>query len=309
MKRIVSVSLGSSKRNSTATTQILGEDVTVERIGTDGSIEKAITMIKQLDGTVDAFGLGGTDLYVYAGGRRYAFRDSKRIVAAAVKTPILDGSGLKNTLERRVVNWVDQNLLPLRGKKVLMVSSVDRFGMAEEFNRLGADMVFGDIMFGLGISIPIRAFRTVTWVARLLLPIITQLPFQWLYPTGEKQEKSEPKFEEYYNWAEIIAGDWLYIRRHAPESLKGKIIVTNTTTAADIDWMKKVGVAILVTTTPNLGGRSFGTNLMEGLIIATSGKKADEMLPADYEAWLDKVSFAPRVEHFGEVQSASAAGH
>lgn len=309
MKRIVSVSLGSSKRNSTATTQILGEDVTVERIGTDGSIDKAIAMIKELDGKVDAFGLGGTDLYVYAGGRRYAFRDSRRIVAAAVKTPILDGSGLKNTLERRVVNWVHQNLMPLNGKKVLMVSSVDRFGMAEEFNRLSADMVYGDIMFGLGISIPIRTFKTVTLAARFLLPIVTQLPFQWLYPTGEKQEKSEPKFEEYYQWADIIAGDWLYIRRHAPDKLKGKIILTNTTTPADVEWMKQVGVATLVTTTPNLGGRSFGTNLMEGLIVATAGKKPEEMLPADYEAWLDKVNFAPRVEHFGSTQSASAAGN
>lgn len=307
MKRIVSVSLGSSKRNSTATVPILGDEVTVERIGTDGSIDKAITMIKELDGKVDAFGMGGIDLYVYAGGRRYAFRDARRIAAAATRSPIVDGSGLKNTLERRVVHWVNENLLPLKGKKVLMVSSVDRFGMAEALDSLGAEIVFGDIMFGLGLAVPIRKFSTIHVVARLLLPIITRLPFTWLYPTGAKQETHQVKYEEYYQWADVIAGDWLYIRRHAPDQLAGKIILTNTVTTADIEWMKQVGVATLVTTTPNLGGRSFGTNLMEGLIVATAGKRADEMSPADYEAWLDKIGFAPRVEQFA-VRSTSVAG-
>lgn len=304
MKRIVSVSLGSSKRNSTATTQVLGEDVTVERIGTDGSIEKAISMIRELDGKVDAFGMGGTDLYVYAGGRRYAFRDSKRIAAAAVKSPIVDGSGLKNTLERRVVRWVNENLMPLKGKKVLLTASVDRFGMAEALNSLGADIVYGDVMFGLGLPVPIRRFQTISWLARILLPVITQLPFQWLYPTGSKQEQTEVKYAEYYQWADVVAGDWLYIRRHAPDQLKGKLILTNTVTVADIEWMKQVGVATLVTTTPNLGGRSFGTNLMEGLIVATAGKRPEEMRPEDYEAWLDRIGFTPRVEHFAEPLGA-----
>lgn len=309
MKRIVSVSLGSSKRNHTATTQVMGEDVVVERIGTDGSIDKAISLIRELDGKVDAFGMGGIDLYVYAGGRRYAFRDARRIAAAATRSPIVDGSGLKNTLERRVVHWVNRNLMPLRGKKVLMVSAVDRFGMAEALDSLGADMVYGDFMFGLGLAIPIRTFKTVTLAARILLPIVTQLPFTWLYPTGEKQEKHQVKYAEYYQWADVIAGDWHYIRRHAPDNLKGKVILANTVTPADIEWMKQAGVATLVTTTPNLGGRSFGTNLMEGLIVAAARKKPEEMTPADYEAWLDKIGFTPRVEHFAPAPSVSAAGH
>lgn len=298
MKRIVSVSLGSSKRNSTATTQILGEDVTVERIGTDGSIDKAISLIKELDGKVDAFGMGGIDLYVWADGRRYAFRDAKKIAAAATRSPIVDGSGLKNTLERRVVHWVNENIMPLKDRKVLLTASVDRFGMAEAFHSLGADIVFGDVMFGLGLAIPIRKFATLKRLAHVLLPVLTQLPFTWLYPTGSKQETYQPKYEEYYQWAEVIAGDWLYIRRHAPDQLKGKLILTNTVTTADIEWMKQAGVATLVTTTPNLGGRSFGTNLMEGLIVATAGKKPEEMTPADYEDWLDRVGFTPRVERF-----------
>ncbi len=305
MKRIVSVSLGSSKRNHTATTEVLGEEVVVERIGTDGDIEKAIALIRELDGKVDAFGMGGIDLYVYAGGRRYAFRDARRIAAAATRSPIVDGSGLKNTLERRVVRYLHENVMNLRGKKALMVSSVDRFGMAEALVEAGADMVFGDIMFGLGLSIPIRRFQNVARLARVLLPVITQLPFTWLYPTGSKQEKREVRYTEYYQWADIIAGDWLYINRHRPDRLEGKTILTNTVTARDVEELKAAGVSTLVTTTPNLGGRSFGTNVMEALIVAAAGKRPEEMTAADYEDWLDRIGFVPRVERLNEIDSVA----
>jgi len=39
MKRAVSISIGSSKRNKSVTVELLGEQVTIERIGTDGDME------------------------------------------------------------------------------------------------------------------------------------------------------------------------------------------------------------------------------------------------------------------------------
>jgi len=305
LKRIVSVSLGSSKRNHTATTVILGEQVVVERIGTDGDMNKAVALIRELDGKVDAFGLGGIDLYLHAGGRRYKFRDAQRLVDAAKKTPVVDGSGLKNTLERRVVYYFDQQIAPLKGKKVLLVSSVDRFGMAEALTELEADTIFGDLMFGLGLQIPIRRLSTIHVLARVMLPVLTQLPFKWLYPTGEKQEQREVRYSGYYQWADVIAGDWLYIGRHMPDRLDGKVILTNTVTPANVEELRERGAALLVTTTPNIGGRSFGTNLMEALIVATAGKRSEEMTPADYEAWLDRIGFVPRVERFNAASPAA----
>lgn len=305
MKRIVSVSLGSSKRNATSTAEVLGEEVVVERIGTDGSIDKAIALIRELDGKVDAFGMGGIDLYVYAGGRRYSFRTARKIAAAAQKTPIVCGSGLKNTLERRVVQYIDRYIMPLRGKKVLMPSAVDRFGMAEAMVAAQADVLFGDIMFALGINIPIRKLTTLNNIAHILLPVITQLPFTWLYPTGEKQDQRIEKYPNAFQWADVIAGDAHYILRHMPSRLDGKLVLTNTITKENVEELKARGVAMLVTTTPNLGGRSFGTNLMEGLIVAAAGKPASELSPADYEAWLDKIGFVPRVERFHEVSSTA----
>ena len=59
MKRAVSISIGSSSRDKKVEINLLGETVSLERIGTDGDMEKAAQLYGELDGKVDAFGVGG----------------------------------------------------------------------------------------------------------------------------------------------------------------------------------------------------------------------------------------------------------
>lgn len=298
MKKIVSVSLGSSKRNSKIETEILGEKILIERIGTDGSKEKAIQLIKELDGQVAAFGLGGTDLYVQAGNRRYLIREAADIARAAVKTPIVDGSGLKNTLERKVIKYLwEQAGIDFTAKKVLMVCAMDRFGMAESLETAGADVTYGDLVFVLGLPIPLKSLKALDRIARLFAPIICQLPFKYLYPVGDKQEEIKPKYSRYYYEADIIAGDFHYIKKFLPEKLPGKTIITNTVTNDDVAMLKERGIELLITTTPELNGRSFGTNVMEGLLIAISNKDPKAISPEDYEELLERINLKPRIQY------------
>ncbi|MDN5345483.1 MAG: hypothetical protein PWQ18_1597 [Clostridia bacterium] len=296
MKRVVSISLGSSKRDHQVEAEFLGEKFRIERIGTDGDMERMIALIRELDGQVDAFGLGGMDLYIRVGARRYLLRDAARVVRAARQTPMVDGGGLKDTLERRVIAYLErEGILDFRGRKVLVVSAVDRFGMAEALETAGADLVCGDLIFGLGLPLPIRSLPRFQRVAYLVAPVVRLLPFKLLYPTGKEQEKDDNRYQRYYEWAEIIAGDFLFIRRHLPPQLPGRVIITNTVTSADIEELRRRGIKTLITTTPEFNGRSFGTNVMEGVLLTLSGKKPAEVTPADYNRLLDRLAFKPRV--------------
>lgn len=300
MKRVVSVSIGSSKRNASAEVELLGEKFVLERVGTDGSFEKAIELIKQFDADpeVAAIGLGGIDLYLYAAGRRYTIRDALKLAGAAKQTPVVDGSGLKHTLERKVVADLDP-VIGWKGRKVVMTSAVDRFGMAEALWEHGAEMVFGDLIFGLGLPVPIHTLRGLRLLARMLLPVFTKLPFTWLYPTGEKQEKQIQDWRgKYYDWADVVAGDFLYIKRFMPDRIPGKIILTNTTTSADVEMLRERGAAMLVTTTPRLNGRSFGTNVMEALFVALAGKFP--LSEQDYLEYINKLGLGPNITRFDE---------
>ncbi|MCX7970514.1 MAG: quinate 5-dehydrogenase [Negativicutes bacterium] len=269
--RVVSVSLGSARRDYTCTVRLLGREVELSRRGVNGDVKAACRLVAGYDGRVAAIGLGGLDLYIHAAGRCYVFRQAEKIARCARCTPVVDGSGLKDSLERLVV----RNLLAdghLNGnERVLLVCGVDRFGMAEEMVRAGCRMVFGDLMFALGIPWPIRTLAGLARVARVLAPLVTKLPIAWLYPTGRRQEDIRPRFAGMFAQADVIAGDWHFIRRNLPDELPGKTVITNTITEEDIGILRRRRVARLVTTTPCLGRRAFGTNLIEAMLVALGG--------------------------------------
>lgn len=298
MKRAVSISIGSSKRNKAVEAALLGEQVSIERIGTDGDMEAAALKFKELDGSVDAFGVGGADLGAMADGKWYPFYSVQPMVRFVKKTPLVDGVGLKNTLENKVPGFLDKKIgdyINSRGRKALVTVGVDRWGLSEAFSNAGYEMVYGDLMFGLDIPIAIHKLSRLKTLAALLMPIAGRLPFEWVYPTGEKQEKRTPKWEKYYEWATVIAGDCHYIKRFMPDQLTGKVIVTNTTTPEDVEQFRKAGVKYLVTTTPVLEGRSFGTNMMEAALVAISGKGRPLTWP-ELTEMLDKLGFEPQLQ-------------
>jgi len=298
MKRAVSISIGSSKRNKAVEAALLGEQVSIERIGTDGDMEAAALKFKELDGSVDAFGVGGADLGAMADGKWYPFYSVQPMVRFVKKTPLVDGVGLKNTLENKVPGFLDKKIgdyINSRGRKALVTVGVDRWGLSEAFSNAGYEMVYGDLMFGLDIPIAIHKLSRLKTLAALLMPIAGRLPFEWVYPTGEKQEKRTPKWGKYYEWATVIAGDCHYIKRFMPDQLTGKVIVTNTTTPEDVEQFRKAGVKYLVTTTPVLEGRSFGTNMMEAALVAISGKGRPLTWP-ELTEMLDKLGFEPQLQ-------------
>jgi len=297
MKRAVSISLGSSKRNKAVQITLLGERVSLERIGTDGSEAKAHQMYLELDGQVEAFGVGGIDLGVHTPWKFYPLHAAQRLVRGVTKTPYVDGQGLKETLERRVMQFVEQKIgADLQPKTAFVVQGISRYGMMESFVEAGYQCVFGDLMSGLDIPIPIRSVAGLNRVAKLILPIVGYLPFSMLYPTGEAQDKVTPKYEEYYRNNTVSAGDFLYVKQHMPETgMQGKTIVTNTTTEADVQFLKARGIKYLVTTTPVLEGRSFGTNMMEAALVAVAGK-GRALTHAEIEELIARLQLEPTIQ-------------
>ena len=138
------------------------------------------------------------------------------------------------------------------------------------------------------------------------MPDACKLPFQFFYPTGKKQDRPpQPKYPEYYAEADIIAGDFHFMRQFMPERLDGKVVLTNTVTAGDIEELRSRGVARLITTTPDFGGRSFGTNVIEAALLAILRKPWSEVTDADYAGVLQALALKPRVI---ELQAHPIAG-
>jgi len=295
MKRAVSVSLGSSTRDKKVEVDLLGEHVVIERIGTDGDEVAARKMFRDLDGKVDAFGVGGIDLGVGTPWKKYPLHAAVKLVQDVKTTPYVDGGGLKDTLEARVMQYVEEQIGDqIQPKTVFLVAGITRYGMTMSFINAGYECVFGDLMFGLDVPIALRGIKLVENVARVLLPVVGRMPLSMLYPTGEKQLEVTPKYEKHYQGNTVTAGDWLYIKSHMPEDMAGKIIVTNTTTEDDVKFLKARGVKYLITTTPVMDGRSFGTNMLEAALVAASGK-GRTLTDEELNQIIDELNIKPQI--------------
>src|SRR5512147_2692047 len=194
MKKILSVSVGSSSRDHTTRHVFLDQECELSRQGTDGDFDKAVQRYAEMDGKVDAFGVGGVEFFLRVGKKRYYFRDVQRIRKAIKVSKVGDGNGVKGLLERRAFQALEKHLnekedKTLKGLPALLTTAVDRYGMGEAMVDAGLDLTIGDLMFTLGLPIPVRKLSTVRFLAGALLPVITNLPFSWFYALGSEQDK------------------------------------------------------------------------------------------------------------------------
>ncbi len=271
MKRAVSISLGSSKRDKKVIVHFQDQEILLERIGTDGNAERAHQLFLELDGQIDAFGVGGVDLYLRLDNREYPLYAALKLVEGVTRTPLCDGRGLKHTLERRVFALARETIGYVHFRQAFIPVAVDRLGLAHAVSEVADRVICGDLMVGLGLPIPIYGLSAYKRLARLLLPLVSHFPLSMIF-YGSGGSEHEPKYRRYFLDSDLIAGDFLFMRKYLPEQLDDKVIVTNTTTEENIALLRERGVKMVITTTPRYEGRSFGTNMMEAALTAYAGK-------------------------------------
>ena len=294
MKRAVSISLGRSTRDKRVVVRFKGQEILVERIGTDGDVEKWRRLFEELDGKVDAFGVGGVDLYLRLGEREYPLRAVLKLLSAVRTTPLVDGRGLKHTLERRVFELAKPTLGEIpRFRQAFIPVAIDRLGLAQAVDEVSEHIILGDLMVALGVPIPIKGIPAFKKVARIMLPFVSHFPMSMLF-YGSGGSVHEPKYTRYFEGSDLLAGDFLFMRKYMPEDLTGKTVITNTTTDENIELLRQRGVRQLITTTPRYEGRSFGTNMMEAALTAYAGK-GRPLTDAELNALIDELGLRPDI--------------
>jgi hypothetical protein len=292
---IISVSLGSSARDHHANFRLAGRSFRISRIGTNGDLKRFLALLREYDGRVDALSIGGTDFYLLVGRRRYYFQTTKLIKSMVERSRLADGNGIKHIMGARAVALLRSLGLAPGGATVLLTSAVDMYGMARAFVENGYDTSFADLLVGLHLPVLLKRLGSLRGTAALILPFLTRLPLQWFYPLGDEQLEIKENIPEAFKKADIIAGDFHQIRRNLPSDLKNKIIITNTTTSSDLELLRGRGLNALITTTPRINGRSFGTNVMEAVCRCLIEKDDRRISGRDFMTIIDTLALAPEL--------------
>jgi predicted amino acid dehydrogenase len=285
VKRLLVIHTASGR--TSATVPFLGESLQVERIGCAGDPHRARALITEYDGTVDAIALDGIPTVLRLGGttRRETVGAS---LAAAARVPVVDGSVVRDGIERWGVTLADRAQPGIfAGKNVLLVPGLNHCGLLHALARRSRAVRYADrvIFFGT-CDIPKFGRRRATEkTAQTILDRLEHLPLASLSPAGEVRTS---RIAAPFRWADIIAGDIGAIRCYAPDRLDGKTIVVDCAEDADLQDLRDRGAYVAITLMPGLEGRaSLGRWSAAAIEAMMTALLPDRTLPVTENAYLD----------------------
>jgi predicted amino acid dehydrogenase len=302
-KEIVSISLGPSSRDYELTTRLFDNEFHVQRFGTDGDVRRARELVGQFDGRSHAIGLGAMNLTFRVGSRTYNHDQIQYVASAAQSTPVVDGVHLKSTWDRWAMAQIAQEHGQLlRHKRALVVSGVARYGMARVLGSYTDTLLFGDPVFQLNLPFFLSSFHQLEWYAAQVLPVLCRASYGRFFPTGADPELRTPRGERGFSQAQIIAGDFAYIQRFAPDNLQGKTIITDSLTVQDTEDLRGRGVESLITMTPPLGQEDLcvGSDVLEAIFVSVMDRPLAEISEDDFLNLVSRSELEPRLTMLNE---------
>ncbi|MDX1662993.1 MAG: hypothetical protein R3272_04315 [Candidatus Promineifilaceae bacterium] len=232
---------------------LLGRQITVNHVGCNEDLNTVARHIEALDGEVDAIALSEMSGVLKLGREKGKHPEGERLLDLAQETPVVDGQGVRDAMERWAVRLADEAEPGIWARKrVLMVPGLNHRGLAQALSQYTETIRYGDpvVYFGLPAATTLRP-QVLDVAGGVTLAQLQSAPFQRLFP--EAGSPRHPRPAQPFEWADVLAGDIGAIRRYAPEKLKHKIVVAECADDSDVADLAARGASILVTTMPSLG--------------------------------------------------------
>jgi predicted amino acid dehydrogenase len=301
MKRIVSIGLGPSRRNYCCTITILGQRVEIRRIGTDGNSAHVAMLARAYDGEVDVISLGMPAVAAQVRATCYMHRDLRGLADQPRHTPVVYGQVLRTTLERWAALRANEILTGTwQGCRVLVPSGIESYQSASVLSALQPCLRFADPLLhsGLPFAPPLRSIAQLEQYAAVALPTLIRLPLRFMLGIPGTRGRANQRIQRLFKQAELIVGRCETIMRCAPPALPGRIILTDDPSPAEIEDLRRRGVATLVTLTQPLCTEQpfLAVDVLEAIITAINGYSGppDE---ADALAWIAAAGWEPAIQH------------
>ena len=290
MKRVLSIHI--NEGDETIATSFLGEEIQIRWVGCGGDPERARSLIAAFDGMVDAIGLDGLPATLELGQSRREHVIGSVLKDAARTTPVVDGSGIRNALERWGVILVDRAQPGIFSqKRILLVPGLNHRGLAHGLARHSRRIRYADpvVYFAMPDFPGVGARQTLDQVSGPTLDQLKDAPFRRITP--QPGAPGTLRSREPFLWADILAGDIGAIRRYAPQELRRKIVVVNAASEADLQDLKERGVSIAITMIPDLNRTGDRRGLREGSIEAIlAALRPNPTAPLVEDTYLDMMA-------------------
>jgi predicted amino acid dehydrogenase len=297
MKKVVTVTLGSSKRDFEFKTEFLGQSFSVRRMGADQDTGKAWELMRRQQATADAIGLGEISDHYHVGLRTVVNKETQRLTNVVTRVPVTTGATLRRLLQVRAVRYVQKELGHyFNNNLVLFLSGMRNYDMAVAMSDYTKNLSFADALFQTGAPTMLGSLEQLELYAK-------GSNFMLSGKTGQMLEGAlsglKNKFvADVVVKSHVIVGTFAEIKAVGnATNLDGKTIITSAVTDERMAFFTKCKVNLVIDVSPKLFPEVVGINTIEAMILAALEKPQEEVSDDDFDEILTELHVTPRLLH------------
>jgi len=297
MKKVVTVTLGSSKQDFSFQADFLGHRFQVKRVGADNDTGKAWELMRRHQATADAIGLGEISDHYHVGQDTRINKETRRLLNVVTRVPATTGARLRRLLQVRAVRYVQSHLGNFfNNNLVLFLSGMRNYDMALALSDYTPNLRFADALAQTG--------------APTMLTSLTQLELyakgsDWALSgrSGEMLEEALSGFKTARIAAEVakshvIVGTFHELKQlGTPKNLAGKTVITSAVDDERLAFFTQCHVNLVIDVSPQLFEKVVGVNTLEAMMLAALDKPQEQVTDEDFGEILDELKITPRLLH------------
>ena len=297
MKKVVTVTLGSSKQDFEFKTQFLGQSFSVRRMGADQDTGKAWELMRRQQATADAIGLGEIPDHYQVGLRTVINKETQRLLNVVTRVPVTTGATLRRMLQVRAVRFVQKELGHyFNNNLVLFLSGMRNYDMAVAMSDYTKNLSFADALFQTGAPTMLGSLDQLELYAK---------GSQYML-SGKSGQMLEAAMAGFKNRmvADVVAKSHVIVGTFAElkavsnaTNLEGKTIITSAVDDERLAFFTKCKVNLVIDVSPKLFPEVVGINTIEAMILAALEKPQEEVSDDDFDEILNELDIKPRLLH------------
>lgn len=287
MKQVVSISLGSSSQDFEFTTTLLGQRLQVQRIGTNGSVAMVRKLVQQWDKKAVAIGVG-------------VAKDSE-VLTAVRRSPthahITTGAHLQDILQEWAVRHAQIQLGSFfNNTRVLFFSGLTDYKLVMALSEYTDNLRFADPVLQLGVPKLLGSLNALH-----LYSTGAHYVKDWSLPAavaaGPVREWAHFVMRKALQKSTVVVAPIHLLDAFGLEELAGKVVVAIDVNEERMAALGSKGVATVIDGAPLMQGHVISPNLLDAMIIAATGKVAEDLQEDDYLDIVTSLQIEPRIIH------------
>ncbi|MBH9579037.1 saccharopine dehydrogenase NADP-binding domain-containing protein [Inhella proteolytica] len=297
MKKVITVTLGSSQQDFSFKTRFLGQDFEVQRLGADDDLTQAWELLRRHQAEADAVGLGEIGDHYQVGLNSVVNKETRRLLNVVTRVPATTGATLRRLLQVRAVRHVQHELGNyFNNNIVLFLSGMRNYDMAVALSEYTKNLNFADALFQTGAPTMLHSLEQLELFAKGTRWVLPGKPREILEASlsGLKKRKVMSEVER----AHLIVGTFAEIKAVGnADNLNGKTVITSAVDDDRLKFFKQCKVNLVIDVSPKLFDQVVGINVIEAMILAALGKPPEAVSDDDFTEILDELQIAPRLLH------------